>query len=480
MPASPDLVWLVSALPTPHLLLSPALVIEAVSEALLLATRTQREHLVGQYLLEVFPDNPRTPEADGSRNLLASLQQVLATKQPHRLAQQRYAIPDPERPGQFMERYWQAFTAPMLDPQGQVQHLLHATVDVTAEVQAQVQLLQSQAAEQQARAEAERQRNELRSFVEQAPVAVAVYRGPQHRIELANATTLAIWGRTLSEVLGRPVFEVLPEAAVPEVVAHFDQVYITGQAHTVYEQATLLTRHGQLEEVYWNFVFQPDVQPDGRISGIRSIGTDVSAQVRARQQVQRFNQELETRVVEHTQQLADTQAQVLAAAERRVQEREKQQLELQRLFEQAPMAIVVLRGPTFIIEQVNEAAEAIWGRTAAQVLERPHFEAVPDAAGQGFEELLAGVLETGEAAVLHEVPVQLNRERLGLPDQGYYSIIFKPLRDEHQRVTRIAIMWTEATDQVVARQQVLDLNQELAAINEELHATNEELHASNT
>jgi PAS domain S-box-containing protein len=348
-------------------------------------------------------------------------------------------------------------------------------------------LRESQAREQEARAEAERQRNELRSFVEQAPVAVAVYRGPQHRVELVNATTLAIWGRALPDVLGRPVFEVLPEAAVPEVVAHFDQVYATGQTHTVYEQATLHNRHGQLEEVYWNFVFQPDVQPDGRVSGIRSIGTDVSEQVRARQRLQRFNQELEARVVERTQQLAATQAQVLAAAERRVQEREKQQLELQRLFEQAPMAIVVLRGPRFIIEQVNEAAEAIWGRTAAQVLERPHFEAVPDAAGQGFEELLAGILETGEAVVLHEIPVQLNRERLGLPNQGYYSIIFKPLRDEHQRVTRIAIMWTEATDQVLARQQVLDLNQELALTNEELAATNrmlattnQELHASNT
>jgi PAS domain S-box-containing protein len=178
----------------------------------------------------------------------------------------------------------------------------------------------------------------LRSFVEQAPVAVAVYRGPQHRVELVNATTLAIWGRSLPDVLGRPVFEVLPEVAVPEVMAHFDQVYATGQAHTVYEQATLLSRHGQLEEVYWNFVFQPDVQPDGHISGVRSIGTDVSAQVRARQQVQQLNQELEARVQERTREV------------------EGQQADLRRFFAQAPMAIVVLRGPTFIIEQVNEAA----------------------------------------------------------------------------------------------------------------------------
>ena len=36
------------------------------------------------------------------------------------------------------------------------------------------------------------------------------------------------------------------------------------------------------------------------------------------------------------------------------------------------------------------------------------------------------------------------------------------------------------TGQVLARQQVQTLNEELAAINEELRATNEELHQSNT
>jgi PAS domain S-box-containing protein len=340
-------------------------------------------------------------------------------------------------------------------------------------------LRDSQAREREARAQAESQRNELRSFVEQAPVAVAVYRGPQYRVELVNVTTLAIWGRSLPEVLGRPVFEVLPEAALPEVIAHFDQVYATGQPHTVYEQATLLHRHGQPDQVYWNFVFQPELDAAGQVNGIRSIGTDVTEQVRARQRVQRFNQELETRVAERTQQLAAAQAEMMAQAERRVQEREVQQLELQRLFEQAPMAIVVLRGPTFIIEQANEQAEAIWGRTVAEVLERPHFEALPDAAGQGFEELLADVLHTGKPVVLHEVPIELNRPHTGLPDKGYYSIIFKPLRDEHQQVTRIAVMWTEQTDQVLARQQVLTLNQELAAINEELSESNRQLTRTN-
>lgn len=115
------------------------------------------------------------------------------------------------------------------------------------------------------------------------------------------------------------------------------------------------------------------------------------------------------------------------------------------------MAIGVLRGPTLIIEQANENAEAIWGHTITEILGRPYFEAIPDSAGQGFEEILTGILESSEPVVLHEVLIELNRVHTCLPSTGYYSIIFKPLRDEHQRVTRIVGMWIEYTDQVLAR-----------------------------
>jgi hypothetical protein len=155
MPAAPESVLLFNALPTPHLLLSPAFVIEAVSDSYLLATLTRREHLVGQYMFDAFPDNPQAPEANGRQNVRASLQQVLATKQPQRIARQHYDVPDPDRPGQFVERHWQALNAPVLDAQGNVVQIIHAAVDVTAEVQAQAQLHESQVAEQDARGDAE-------------------------------------------------------------------------------------------------------------------------------------------------------------------------------------------------------------------------------------------------------------------------------------------------------------------------------------
>ena len=118
----------------------------------------------------------------------------------------------------------------------------------------EIALRESQAGEQLARADAERQRRELRYFPEQSSVAVVVYRGPEYRVALANAATLASWDRPLAAVLGRPVFEVLPEAATPEVRAIFERVFTTGTAHPAHEQPARINRHGRQEVVYGDFV----------------------------------------------------------------------------------------------------------------------------------------------------------------------------------------------------------------------------------
>ena len=311
----------------------------------------------------------------------------------------------------------------------------------------EVALRASQAQEREARNEAERQRNELRSFVEQAPVAVAVYRGPDHRVELANAATLAIWGRTLPEVLDRPVFEVLPEAAVPEVVAHFDRVYATGQAHTVHEQVTLLNRHGQLEEVYWNFVFQPEVQADGRVSGIRSVGTDVTAQVRARQQVQRFNEALEARVQERTQALEAA----LRLAEQHRAELLGQQALLGQILGQVPAAIATLRGPEHRYSFFNEGYQALAGRRARLGL--TVAEALPELVPQGFVGLLDQVYATGVAFRGQDTPAQLYDPATGRPAQRYVDFIYQPLLDAQGATQGILAFIVDVTDKVQTRQQ---------------------------
>lgn len=161
MPGSFDLLAVFNTLPGPYLLLSPTLRIEAVNDAYLAATLTTREHLLAQYMFDAFPDNPATPEAQGVANLNASLQQVLATGQPHKMAVQHYDVPDIATPGAFVVRYWEPINTPVLDAHGAVTGIIHHVVNITDRVQADVHLRDSQAREQQALAQAQAERATL-------------------------------------------------------------------------------------------------------------------------------------------------------------------------------------------------------------------------------------------------------------------------------------------------------------------------------
>jgi hypothetical protein len=94
--------------------------------------------------------------------------------------------------------------------------------------------------------------------------------------------------------------------------------------------------------------------------------------------------------------------------------------------------------------------------------------------------IFADVYQSGQQYHLREQLVHIDRMRTGVLVPGYFNIVYQPLYDEGQYITGIIASATEVTEQVLARQQVQDLNEELATINEELRATNEEYLMSNT
>jgi PAS domain S-box-containing protein len=419
---------------------------------------------------------------------------VWRTGEPHYLQEQLVSL---RRAGQPYQGYFNITYQPSYDGQGQRTGVLTSAIDVTEQVLARQQVEQLNQQLEAARAEAVRERNQLQALITQAPVAISLYEGEDLRITTVNAVISALWGYTPAQVLGRPLLEAVPELQGQGFDDLLRQVLHTQVSYIGTETPATLRRDGQLHTTYFNFVYQPLYEVDGQVSGVLCVAVDVTEQVAARQQVQTLNEELaaineelrasneeyqsaNVALSEAQRQLRHLNEELEARVQQRTQALQAQQAAQQRLFAQAPMAIVVLRGPQFIIEQANANAEIIWGVAAADVLGRPHFEAIPSSAGQGFEEMLAGILATGEAVVLREVPIKLARAHTGLPALGYYNIILKPLHDENQRVNGIVVMWTEATDQVLARQQVQVLNEELAAINEELTVTNEELNESNT
>jgi PAS domain S-box-containing protein len=144
----------------------------------------------------------------------------------------------------------------------------------------------------------------------------------------------------------------------------------------------------------------------------------------------------------------------------------RQQEELVGLFEQAPVAIAIMRGKKLVVELANLPMCEFWGRTHQQVIKLPVFDALPEARGQGLEELLQDVLNTGASHSFSEFPLMLKRN--GKEENIYVNFIYYPFRDSKGIIKGVTAIAVEVTEQVMARHEIEAKNKKLLAINADL------------
>jgi PAS domain S-box-containing protein len=163
--------------------------------------------------------------------------------------------------------------------------LLVRVRNLVVTLQAREQTALALTREQQVRAQAELHKQRLHALFMQAPTLIAVLRGPEHVVELANPPICQVWGHAEDELLGRPLFEVMPELR-DQVLPALDDVYRSGTPHVSRETpATFLRADGTTEMLYLNFVYAPLRNVDAELEGVFMIASDVTAQVLARTQV---------------------------------------------------------------------------------------------------------------------------------------------------------------------------------------------------
>lgn len=132
----------------------------------------------------------------------------------------------------------------------------------------------------------------LQQVFAQAPVAVAVFRGRELIIELANEEYQKFLpGRKL---IGRPLWQAMPDLN-ETVLEILDNVFVSGEPFIGNEYCVPLDRDddGVLEDCWFTFVYQPIKEADGTVSGIVVVAVDVTTHVRARVGLERANRELE-------------------------------------------------------------------------------------------------------------------------------------------------------------------------------------------
>lgn len=318
------------------------------------------------------------------------------------------------------KRYFNINFIPLYDESGAVYAVLDVSVDVTGQVATRRRLLQIE--------------SRFRDTVMQAPVAIAIFRGPAHIVEVANEEQLRLWGRTAEQVIERPFSEALPEMAGQGFEELLAKVLTTGEPFYAKELPANLLRGGKLERVYLNFVYEALREDDGSISRVIVVATEVTETVIA--------------------------AQKLAASEAK----------FRSLIEEAPFATAFYTGPELTIDIVNEAMLQLWDKPAS-VVGKTFEQALPELEGQPFTGLLKEVYRTGVEYTAKGQPADIIRN--GRLQRGWYNFNYKPTRNEDGHVYGIVHMAVEVTEQVLAIQKLEENEAALATALEQVRLSKE-------
>ncbi|TSD67079.1 PAS domain S-box protein [Inquilinus sp. KBS0705] len=274
------------------------------------------------------------------------------------------------------------------------------------------ELLESQARLQQLVTDLALSERMVRSIVASAPFPIGVYVGREMRIELANQSILDVWGKG-NDVIGQTYHDVLPELKGSGIYEQLDHVYTTGKPFHARSQRVDLVVDDRLQPFYFNYSFTPLYDEDGQIYGVMNTAAEVTDMVTARLKI------------------------------------EQSERNLQNIILQSPVAMCIMLGPEHVISVANPLMIALWGKPEPQVMNKPIFKALPDARGQGLEQVLSNVYHKGETFRANEMPVNLLRNNV--QETVYQNFVYEPYRDADGVVQGVIAITIDVTEQVIAR-----------------------------
>jgi signal transduction histidine kinase len=216
-----------------------------VSEAYLRATMTQREEILGRGIFEVFPDNPDDPNADGTKNLRASLNRVVKNRAADTMPVQKYDIRRPESEGGgFEERHWSPVNSPVFGPNSELVYIIHRVEDVSEFVKLKQLGIEQEKLTKQLRTKAENMEAEVYERARQLEEA--------NRLRLESVGRLAggiahDFNNLLAVILGNA--QILESTAVDGKMRHgLEQIReAAGNAATLTRQLLAYSRQQVLE-----------------------------------------------------------------------------------------------------------------------------------------------------------------------------------------------------------------------------------------
>jgi len=301
-----------------------------------------------------------------------------------------------------LKTYYFNFTyKPLLNKAGKVYSIIDMSLDVTAEVLAQKALAESEA--------------RLRSVIEAAPVAMALFVGRDLTIDMPNQAFIEKVGKG-SNINGKPLREVMPELRNQAYLSILDEVFSSGKIYQDFGARVDIVQDGVVKKKYYNITYTPIFDHEQKVYAILDIEIDVTDKMIAQKEI------------------------------------EDSQLALLELFEQSPVAIAIIDKKDLIYKMANPYYGELVGRSPDQIIGKSLLEVMPELAGQHFDRLLYGVIKSGKAFKSPEEAIEIFRE--GRLQKIYVDISCQPQRDTDGNVSAILVVATDLTQQVLSRKRI--------------------------
>ena len=127
----------------------------------------------------------------------------------------------------------------------------------------------------------------------QAPSSMGILIGPDHVFQSANPLYLQLMRKT--DIIGKPVKEVMPELVEQGIIQLLDNVYTTGETFKANEMLVQI-KEGNSEtfDLYLNFIYQAYRNNAGKIEGIFFFIVDVTEQVLSRKKIEQSEKRYRT------------------------------------------------------------------------------------------------------------------------------------------------------------------------------------------
>ncbi len=239
------------------------------------------------------------------------------------------------------------------------------------------------------------------------------------RFTYANRQLSLALNRHHRDIIGKTVVDLeYPDELAARVQRQIQQVIATKQ--NVRDKTDFTLPNGETR--HYEYIYVPVMDEQGNVEAVAGSSRDITDQKRAEQ--------------------------ALAESEQK----------LQRVFAQAPVAIVALRGHDLIVEMANPTYQALMeGR---ELVGRRLSEVVPELSQTALD-AFHRVLDSGEPFIASEVLIAYDANRDGTLENHWFNVAYSPLRDFAGQVTGVIAVLADVTAQVMARQELEQANRQL-------------------